>query len=147
MDAQDPVLEKIIVFETTIDHLTGEEIGAALSSFSQMANVLDALFLPGIGKKNRPSGLLQVLCHPDNEKEVMAAIFRHTHVLGLRREFRERYVLPRKPATLSLAGHTVKAKAHLLDGAWHARPEADALQELACELHAGMPSLRWQILK
>lgn len=137
--------ETVIVLETALDHLTGEELGNALSVLNGAANVLDALFLPGIGKKNRPSGLLQVLCWPEHEADVTAEIFRQTHALGIRRAQTERYVLPREAAEASVCDSKVPAKVHELEGARYERPEADSLAALARGRHLGMPALRFHM--
>lgn len=74
--------ETIIKLESTIDHLSGEEIGFALQVLNEMQEVLDASYFCGIGKKNRPCGKLEVLCARGNEELVISAIFRHTHTLA-----------------------------------------------------------------
>lgn len=140
-------LEKIVLFETMLDHLTGEELGNALNMLNAMSEVLDALWLSGIGKKNRPAGLLQVMCYPDSEIAVRDAIFRHTHALGLRRQIVERYTLERERVTLSLGNEQIPAKAHELGGTIYARPEADALAALAARHGVGVPALRFRHLK
>lgn len=136
--------EKIILFETALDHLTGEELGMAIDSLNNLPEVLDALYLPGIGKKNRPAGLLQVLCRPQAEIRVRDAIFRHTHALGIRRQIIERYVLDRVPVSVEVEGEILPAKAHLLEEKMYARPEADAIRNLAEQLGQGAPALRFK---
>lgn len=137
-------LEEIIQFDTALDHLTGEELGMALESLNNMPEVLDAIFLPGIGKKNRPAGLLQVICRPEFELCVRDAIFRHTHALGIRRQVIERYILERRAASVKVAGETVPAKAHLLEDKLYVRPEAEGIRELARKFGAGAPGLRFE---
>lgn len=137
-------IEKIILLETSIDHLTGEELGNALAVLNDMSDVLDAICLNGIGKKNRPAFLLQVLCRPEHEAAVATAVFRHTHALGLRRQMLERYVAPRKCCSMNIAEREIAAKAHEIEGATYMRPEADALAGLARELGLGMPGLRFR---
>lgn len=134
--------EKITLLETSIDHLTGEELGLALEALSLAPEILDVLYLPGIGKKNRPAGLLQVICLPESEIAARDAIFRHTHTLGIRRSEPGRYVLPRKQTTVNIEGRELAAKEHLLEGKAYARPEADALKSLAASLGVGAPALR-----
>lgn len=134
--------EIIIKFETALDHLTGEEAGLALTALNDMPEVLDAIYLTGIGKKNRPCCLLQVLCHNADEDIVAKAIFRHTHSLGLRRMEVERIVLPRFACDAEIAGRTIPAKAYGLENRVYLRPEADAVQNLAAELGTGAPALR-----
>lgn len=135
--------EQVVQLETHLDHLSGEELGLALTALSGMDGILDALWLPGIGKKNRPAGLLRVLCRPADEAEAAAAVFRHTHTLGLRRQTLERVVLPRAATTLVLAGEPVAAKEYYVEGRACVRPEADALRNLAARLGVGAPALRF----
>lgn len=135
--------EKIILLETNLDHLSGEELGHALESLNGMPEILDAIYLPGIGKKNRPCGLLRVICRPEVEITACDAIFRHTHALGIRRQLIERYMLPRASATLKIENEEVLAKIHELQGETYIRPEADALKGLANKLGVGTPALRF----
>lgn len=136
-------MEKVIVLETVIDHLTGEELGNALEKLNALPEILDTVFLTGIGKKNRPSGLLQAMCRPENEISARDAVFRHTHALGLRRSEMERYVLPRREAEISVLGQTIKAKEHELQGRTYIRAEADAIAALASQLDLGAPAARF----
>lgn len=136
--------ETIILLETTLDHLTGEELGAALTALNDSPQILDAVLLTGTGKKGRPAGLLQVSCLPASEPEAVELTFRHTHTLGLRRKELERYVLERSPAQMTIAGATIQAKAHRLAGRSYVRPEADAIRGLAQKLGEGAPGLRFR---
>lgn len=138
--AQKPALEAISLLETNIDHLTGEEIGQALDALNDLPEVLDATWFSGIGKKNRPAGLLRVICRPENETAVLEAMFRHTHSLGIRRQKMERFVLPRKNIIQQSNG--LPAKAYLLEGVEYLRPEADAVAALAKKLGLGAPAIR-----
>lgn len=135
--------EAVVQLETHLDHLSGEELGLALTALSAMDGILDALWLPGIGKKNRAAGLLRVLCRPDDEDKAATAVFRHTHTLGLRRQTLERLVLPRAAATVLLTGEPVAAKEYRVEGHTYVRPEADALRDLAARRGVGAPALRF----
>lgn len=137
--------EKVILLETALDHLTGEELGAAMQALSEAEEILDVLYLPGTGKKNRPAGLLQALCLPEAELAACKAIFQHTHTLGLRRQEIERYVLERRPCSVELAGERVRAKSHKLDGREYVRPEADDVIRLARENRIGLPGIRFSL--
>lgn len=135
--------ERILLLETSIDHLSGEEIGAALNELNHLPQVLDAIFLSGIGKKNRPAGLLQVLCQLESEEMVVDEIFRYTHTLGIRRQEIERYILARKVGKATIAGEVLDAKFYELEKTQYIRPEADALAEYAKKHGIGMPALRY----
>ncbi len=140
--------EQIAQLETHLDHLTGEELGLALEILAAMPEVLDVLWLPGLGKKSRPSGVLRVLCAPRHREAVTAAVLRHTHTLGVRHCLLQRTVLPRGagrcPAgqALSQDGLILPAKLYRLEGRDYARPEADAVREAASTLGVGAPALR-----
>ena len=135
-------LETVWVLETHIDHLTGEELGAALERIMEQG-ALDVLFVPGIMKKGRPGGLLRVLCSGRRLDQVERAVFHHTHTLGVRRRQEERRVLQREPSTLPVAGETVAAKQYVVDGVHFARAEYEALNALVRRTGRSLPALRF----
>ena len=114
----------------------------ALTALSSMPEVLDVLWLPGVGKKNRPAGLLRVLCLPGQRPEVAEAVLRHTHTLGLRVQTLERIVAPRHAAVAEVAGQQLPAKEYVIEGQTYLRPEADALEAAARQRGVGVPALR-----
>lgn len=130
--------EEVLQLECHVDHLTGEEIGAAIEALSTMPEVLDVLWLGGIGKKNRPCGLLRLLCLPAHGPCVGAATVRHTHSLGLRWQLVGRTVLPRRP----VVKENMPAKRYTVDGQDYVRVECDALKAAAAEAGLGLPALR-----
>lgn len=134
--------ESVIQLESHIDHLNGEDLGMALTALSAMPEVLDVLWLPGVGKKNRPAGLLRVLCLPQQRPNVADAVLRHTHTLGLRVQCLERMVAPRHAAMAEVAGQRLPAKEYMIDGQTYVRPEADALEAAARQRGVGVPALR-----
>lgn len=134
--------ETVVQLESHIDHLNGEDLGMALTALSAMPEVLDILWLPGVGKKNRPAGLLRVLCMPEQRPNVADAVLRHTHTLGLRVQCLERMVAPRHAAMAEVAGQQLPAKEYEIDGQTYIRPEADALEAAARQLGIGVPALR-----
>ncbi|MDR2745005.1 MAG: LarC family nickel insertion protein [Desulfovibrio sp.] len=138
-------LELVTQLETHLDHLTGEEIGSALAALANLKEILDVLWLPGTGKKNRPAGLLRVLCRPEDEDVACRAVLRHTHSLGLRRQCLERLALPRSPATLDCAGNRLAAKTYELEGRAYIRAEADAVSANAAGRGLGAPALRFGV--
>ena len=136
--------EQVLQLETHLDHLSGEELGMALTALAASPEVLDVLWLPGIGKKNRPAGLLRVLCRPEDEEGVSLGVLRHTHSLGLRRQCLERLVLPREAAELIDAGERLEAKAYILEGRRYVRAEAEAVKSASARLGVGAPALRFK---
>lgn len=136
--------EQVLQLEAHLDHLSGEELGMALTALAALPEVLDVLWLPGIGKKNRPAGLLRVLCRPEDQEGASLAVLRHTHSLGLRRQCLERLVLPREAAELAGSGERLEAKAYTLEGRRYVRAEAEAVKSAAARLGVGAPALRFK---
>lgn len=139
--------EPVVQVETHMDHLNGEDIGLALTALMAMPEVLDVLWLPGIGKKNRPAGLLRVLCLPPQQAVVTQAVFRHTHTLGLRIQLLERQVLPRSSTRLAYATTSLRAKRYVVDGKAYIRPEADDLADAARRHGIGAPAVRHEVAR
>lgn len=136
--------EKIIRFETVIDHLSGEELGQAMEILNDSPFILDAVFLTGIGKKNRPAGLLQALCLPENEEEALSLIFRHTHTLGIRMEIVERIILDRRK---EFSEDGLNAKAYHIDNIPCLREEAESVKNWAKENDCGAPARRFAMIE
>lgn len=135
-------VETIAVLETNIDHLTGEELGACFDALLQ-AGALDVLFMPGVMKKNRPGGLMQVLCRPADLPHVQGAVFAQTMTLGLRCQMVQRVVLRRCLETRNTPLGPLAVKTAELDNATYARPEFEALQELARRTGRSVAQLRY----
>ena len=132
--ADSPHREMVCLLETHVDHLSGEELGVALQELSALPKVLDVLWLPGIGKKNRPAGALRVLCLPIHAEAVERDFFAHTHSLGIRCQHMERTILPRGACTVDTAAGPLRAKRYAVDGRGYVRVECDALRTAAEEL-------------
>ena len=135
--------ETIIQLETALDHLSGEEIGSAIKALSSSDIILDVIYLTGIGKKNRPCGLLQALCAPRDEDRAAAEIFRHTHTLGLRIQRIERIIVERWETVEDVGGEKIRAKGYALEDKTYIRPEADEIERLAARASVGAPAFRF----
>lgn len=137
-----PRTERIFVLETNVDHLTGEEIGGVFGTLLD-AGAVDVLFLPGVMKKNRPGGLLQVLCRPEDLGRIRDLTFAQTMTLGLRVTETTRAVLPRASAVRRTPWGEVAAKETHVDGQRYTRPEFEALQALARRTGRSVAQLRY----
>ena len=135
-------VETVVVLESHIDHLTGEELGHAFAML-QDAGAVDVLWLPGIMKKNRPGGALRAICLPEKLDAVQSAFFRHTHTLGIRRSFTERVVLARSATTLHGEDGALAAKLYEVDGVTYTRAEFEALAKAAATKGVGLPAMRF----
>lgn len=136
--------EAVVQFESHIDHLNGEDLGAALTALSAMPEVLDVLWLPGVGKKNRPAGLLRVLCLPGSAPAVWLS---HTapHLptpLAYACSALNAWWLRATPPWQRWRGSRLPAKEYVIEGQTYIRPEADALEAAARQRGVGVPALR-----
>ena len=134
--------ERITVLESTMDHLTGEEIGTLFQDLLE-AGALDVVYFPGVMKKNRPGGMLQVLVRPEHAAEMEREFFRQTLTLGIRRRETERVVRPRESSRMETPWGELRAKeVSRDDGAGIRRPEFEALRRLAQKTGYSVVELR-----
>lgn len=148
-DAPAPAIEvgeeELAVLETNLDHLTAEELGRAMEALME-AGALDVLWLPGLMKKGRPGGQLQVLCDPVDQDRLRGELFRHTLTLGVRESTRRRRTLPRQTADLPTPLGPMAAKAFNLEGRWLVRPEYESLLAISRQSGRSLPELRMWML-
>ena len=131
LDAQgQEKLDQVWVLESHVDHLSGEELGAAMDAIFA-AGAVDVIQMPAHMKKNRPGIVLRALCLPTDLERVRAAFFIHTHTLGIRQRLEDRVCLPRRPAGLETPDGLLPAKAYDLAGRTFTRAEHDARLALA----------------
>jgi len=114
----------IWVLESNIDHLSGEEIGVFIEELQQ-AGALDAVYYPGVMKKNRPGGMLQVIAPCGHVRAVRAAYFRNSLTLGIREQLVRRSILRREPEVRRTVWGEVQGKAFYVQGRKLWRPEMD----------------------
>ncbi|MCC8194286.1 MAG: DUF111 family protein [Deltaproteobacteria bacterium] len=139
---ENATIETVVVLESHIDHLTGEELGHAFTML-QEAGAVDVIWLPGVMKKNRPGGVFRAICLPGRLEEVQAAFFRHTHTLGIRRSFVERVVLPRRSETRDTELGPLACKSYEVEGVRYSRAEFEALVKAAARDGVGLPAIRF----
>jgi len=75
--------DKIVLFETNLDHLSGEVIGNLFDDLIG-EGALDVTITPILMKKNRPGHLLRVISKPEDQENILRRIFKETGTLGIR---------------------------------------------------------------
>ena len=93
--------ETVCVLETSIDDVTGEFLGGAITRIIK-EGALDAAAYPGVGKKGRVTHLLYVICMPHMADHITHTIIRQTGTLGVRVRYTERVVLPREGRSITV---------------------------------------------
>ncbi len=133
--------DEVVQLESNIDHLSGEELGYCFGVLMD-AGALDVLYLPGVMKKNRPGGVLRVLCEPARLAGVQEAFFRHTHTLGIRRTRVERVLVQRRGGVRETRLGPLETKEYTLGDVTVSRPEHEALAAFARKSGRSLPELR-----
>lgn len=104
-----------LLLEANVDDLDPRLWPAALAALLA-AGARDAWLTPIQMKKGRPAHTLSVLCGADAADAVRRAVFVHTSTIGLREQQVAQHALPRREASVLVAGHVVRVKLALLDG-------------------------------
>ena len=141
VDAAEPTREPIVVLETVVDHLAGEDGGHLLERLFE-EGALDVFFVATMMKKSRPGLLVTVLARPADADVLEACLIRESGTLGVRRTEGQRRALRRdwREVFLEIDGerYPVRIKCgYLGDDCVSARPEHDDLRRIAA--HTGRP--------
>lgn len=145
-------LQRVLVYETNLDDVTGEDIGDLIRSLSG-AGALDVHVLPTTTKKNRPGFLLRVISDPGNPNNLVGTIIKMTGTLGVRKRLEYRICLRRAFETVSIiAGgrsHEVRVKlAYDASGTLvNAKPEFEDLKVVSDRTGISPRDLRLEALK
>lgn len=76
-------VENISILETDVDDISGEILGDFITKLKK-EEILDVQIIPSITKKNRPSYIIKVLCHPKNTFELIEKLMHELGTLGVR---------------------------------------------------------------
>lgn len=88
-------MEDVIVLETDVDDVSGEIIGHFIHKMEE-SKVLDIQVLPSITKKNRPSYVIKILCHPSMSDIILEDMFSELGTLGVRINHTKRACIERE---------------------------------------------------
>ena len=139
--------EDVQIIETCIDDMNPELFGFLMERlFGDGA--LDVYWIPVFMKKNRPGTMIQVLCRPEKEKELVRRIMMETSTSGIRSYAVGRYALQREMTTVDCAYGTVNVKKMIgPDGTTRLVPEYDICREIALANHVPLQAVYGEILK
>jgi len=129
--------DTIAVLETNLDDINAELLGAFVET-ALAAGALDVFHTPIQMKKNRPGGLLSVLCVETDADKFTELLLRETTAFGVRRSLSERRKLPREFVTVATAYGEVTVKLGRLAGkVIQAAPEFESCRQAAAKF--GVP--------
>ena len=101
--------DEIIQIDTTIDDLSGEELGYIMSLLLE-EGALDVHYTPVYTKKNRPATHLTLLIQEGDLERFTAILFEQTSTIGFRYQNVQRKVMTRTFETKQTSLGTVKVK-------------------------------------
>ncbi|NYT05267.1 MAG: LarC family nickel insertion protein [Methanomicrobiales archaeon] len=138
--------DHVVLLETNLDDLPGEEIGYAMERLFA-AGAVDVFLTPGIGKKNRPVQVLTVITSPADAHRLVALLMEETGTLGVRIRDTPRLVAEREKETLMMTffGRTfpVRVKTSRAGGVVIGKkPEYEDLRNAAIELGVPLRKVR-----
>jgi uncharacterized protein (TIGR00299 family) protein len=129
--------DQVCELRCQVDDSTGEQLAVLIADLLA-ADAKDAYLTPVLMKKGRPGYELTVLCAPEVREALTTLVLTRSSTIGVRHHLMDRTVLPRRQASVSVHGHEIPLKIVTLpDGSERAKPEADAVREVARAL--GMP--------
>jgi hypothetical protein len=115
-------VEGLVMVETNIDDMSPETHGYIMEKLFHVG-ALDVTFTPIHMKRNRPAIQLNVLCHPDQVRNLTSIIFSETTTLGIRQYPVKRTCLPRTIETVITPYGPIRMKIVTWDGKQRAKPE------------------------
>lgn len=104
-----------ILLQTNIDDMNPEMLGYLMERLFTLG-ARDVYFTPITMKKSRPATTVNVLVHPQDEAEMVEALFAETSTLGIRRIELDTWVLARSSKTVVTRYGTIRVKIGWLDG-------------------------------
>ena len=83
IDMMDKYTQKVSIIETDVDDVSGEILGNFINKLKN-EDILDIQIIPSITKKNRPSHIIQILCHPEYTSKLIEKSIHELGTLGVR---------------------------------------------------------------
>jgi uncharacterized protein (TIGR00299 family) protein len=122
----------IVVIETVLDDATGEET-AFLSEKLSKNGAIDTIIIPALGKKGRPTQLIQSLVPKDKLEDISKIILLESTGNGLRYRLEKRKILERKIIGVKtpFGGINVKLTADFSGKIIKTKAEHDMIKQLA----------------
>jgi len=93
--------DTVVVLETTVDDITGENLGALIEHLSK-SGIKDVTVIPGVSKKNRPNYTIRIITDNSQIDTTLDFLFEETGTLGVRIQEMSRIVLDRDVITMKI---------------------------------------------
>lgn len=125
------VRDQLTLLACDVDDMSPEYL-AAVADRARTDGALDVVMLATTMKKGRAGTRLELLCERADAERFEILLLTETTSIGVRRSDVSRRALPRREATVTVLGHTVRVKVvDLPGGATRAKPEFDDVHRVA----------------
>ena len=132
------VQSDVLLIETNIDDMTGEEIAHVMSELFD-AGALDVWTTPIQMKKSRPGVILSTIANQRDLNQVTAEFFKHTSTLGIRVRQLDRLVADRELINVETEYGPVQVKLRKIgDEVTQIAPEYDDCARIASQHDVGL---------
>ena len=139
--------EDVQIIETCIDDMNPELFGFLMERLFE-DGALDVYWIPLFMKKNRPGTMIQVLCSPDKEKDLVYRIMKETSTSGIRSYRVGRYTLEREIMTVDTAYGRVAVKRMIdPDGRGRMVPEYEVCRKIARDQNLPLQAVYAEVAK
>ena len=139
--------DSILVLESNLDDVTGEQIGFAIERLWK-AGALDVFTVPIQMKKNRPGTLITVIANPHDRQAMASILFQQTGTLGIRYRTQARTVLPRAAVDVRTPWGVVAGKVSKLpSGDTDFSPEYDDCSKIAANFGLRLTDVVGKVIK
>lgn len=123
----------VVLIETNIDDMTGEQLGYATEMLFENGAV-DVWTTPIQMKKSRPAVILSAIVNQSKLTQIANTLFKHTSTLGIRVKQLDRMIAHRDTVTAETRYGTVRVKRRKIDGIiTQIAPEYDDCARIASE--------------
>lgn len=139
--------EDVHIIESCIDDMNPELFGYLMERLFE-DGALDVYWIPAFMKKNRPGTLVQVLCRPEKEKDLIYRIMTESTTSGVRSYRVGRYTLQREMTTVNTIYGSITVKS-MIDPDGHARmmPEYEVCSRIARDHHLPLHTVYAEVAK
>ncbi|WP_461816169.1 nickel pincer cofactor biosynthesis protein LarC [Faecalimonas sp.] len=138
--------DEIVKMESNIDDCTGEALGYTMEKLME-AGARDVHYFPVFMKKNRPGYQLNVICKENQISQLQKIIFEETTSIGIRIQYMERSVLPRRIEIRDTSMGEVQIKICTLSSGERIYPEHESIAKICKESGKSWQEVYRQIIE
>ncbi|WP_461811105.1 nickel pincer cofactor biosynthesis protein LarC [Faecalimonas sp.] len=138
--------DEIVKMESNIDDCTGEALGYTMERLME-AGARDVHYFPVFMKKNRPGYQLNVICKENQISQLQKIIFEETTSIGIRIQYMERSVLPRRIEVRDTSMGEVQIKICSLSSGERIYPEHESIAKICKESGRSWQEVYRQIIE